>query len=86
MIAWDLPGHGAGVAATDSFSMAELAAGVLIVVESVLADRGEPQGSFYYAGDSVGGAVGLQLLLDHPERIAAATLLCSAVRHPGGLG
>lgn len=80
VIAWDLPGHGVGVAATDSFSMAELAAGVLIVVESVLADRGEPQGSFYYAGDSVGGAVGLQLLLDHPARIVAATLLCTAAQ------
>ena len=40
-----------------------------VLVEGVLDERGEPGGSFDYAGDSVGGAVGLQLLLDHPERV-----------------
>jgi 3-oxoadipate enol-lactonase / 4-carboxymuconolactone decarboxylase len=32
---------------------------------------------FHYAGDSIGGAVGLQLLLDAPERVSSATLLCT---------
>jgi len=80
IIAWDLPGHGASAPAKDSFSMAELATGVLTVVDAALAERGEPSGRFCYAGESVGGAVGLQLLLDHPGRISAATLLSTGAQ------
>ena len=41
--------------------------------------------TFHYAGDSVGGCVGLQLLLDAPHRVASATLLCTGAvdRHTG---
>ena len=70
VVGWDLPGHGRGDI-TDAFTIAELAAGVLI-----LADRYTRE-TFHYAGDSVGGCVGLQLLLDAPHRIASATLLCT---------
>ena len=35
---------------------------------------------FFYAGDSVGGAVGLQLLLDAPDRIAAAVIISSGAK------
>ena len=80
VLAWNLPGHGASAAAGDGFSIDELAAGVLRAIDGVLAKRGEPGGCFAYAGDSVGGAVGLQLLLDHPGRITAATLLCTGAR------
>ena len=52
--------------ADESFTVAELARGVLQVLDDVQEHRGELGGAFYYAGDSVGGAVGLQLLLDHP--------------------
>ncbi|PWQ88301.1 3-oxoadipate enol-lactonase, partial [Enterococcus faecium] len=31
----------------------------------------------HYAGDSVGGAVGLQLALDAPNRMSTATLMCT---------
>ena len=34
----------------------------------------------YYAGDSLGGAVGLQALLDAPDRIVAAVLLCTGAK------
>jgi 3-oxoadipate enol-lactonase/4-carboxymuconolactone decarboxylase len=71
VMAWDLPGHG-GNAATAPFTIAELAASVL-----ALADKVEPGATFHYAGDSVGGCVGLQLMLDVPHRISAATLLCT---------
>lgn len=60
--------------------MVELAAGVLAVVDDVLTARGEPGARFWYAGDSVGGAVGLQLLLDAPSRVAGAALLCTGAR------
>ena len=59
LTAWDLPGHGHNHAVPDEpFTMGELAAGVLRVVDDVLAERGDVGGSFFYAGDSVGGAVG----------------------------
>jgi 3-oxoadipate enol-lactonase/4-carboxymuconolactone decarboxylase len=71
VVAWDLPGHGASAPATETFSIAELAEGVLAAV----GDR-----PFLYAGDSIGGAVGLQLLLDHSDRVAGAALLCTGAR------
>ena len=39
-----------------------------------------PGGRLYYAGDSLGGAVGLQALLDAPDRILAAVLLCTGAK------
>jgi 3-oxoadipate enol-lactonase/4-carboxymuconolactone decarboxylase len=70
VVAWDLPGHGHGPTA-EPFTMAELAAGVLSLADEFAAE------TFHYAGDSVGGCVGLQLLLDAPQRVASATLLCT---------
>lgn len=81
VLAWDLPGHGHNRAVPDEpFSMAELATGVLRVVDDVLAGRGEVGGPFSCAGDSVGGAVGLQLLLDAPDRVTSAVLLGAGAR------
>jgi 3-oxoadipate enol-lactonase/4-carboxymuconolactone decarboxylase len=80
VIGWDLPGHGRNTDRAEGFTMVELARGVLELVDRVLTERGEPGGSFGYAGESVGGAVGLQLLLDSPARISAAVLLCTGAR------
>ena len=78
VVAWDLPGHGHNHApAEESFTVAELAGGVLRVLDEVQEQRGELGGPFFYAGDSVGGAVGLQLALDHPGRVTAVAVLCS---------
>ncbi|WP_418060216.1 alpha/beta fold hydrolase [Pimelobacter simplex] len=82
VLGWDLPGHGHSPAAdrlTPGFSMAVLA-------EAVLAAVGEAAGEdvpFAYAGDSVGGAVGLRLALDHPGRLSSLTVLCSAASFGG---
>src|SRR4029077_20610119 len=62
------------------FTMRELAAGVLAFADGVLADRGEPGGRLFYAGDSLGGALGLEALLDAPDRILAAVLLCTGAK------
>jgi 3-oxoadipate enol-lactonase / 4-carboxymuconolactone decarboxylase len=79
VVAWDLPGHGHNRAVPEEpFTMAELAAGVLHVVDDIVAERGDD--TFFYAGDSVGGAVGLQLMLDVPARVAAAVLLCTGAK------
>ncbi|WP_309646929.1 alpha/beta fold hydrolase [Nocardioides sp.] len=81
VLAWDLPGHGHNRGVRDEgFTMAELAQGVLVVVDDVLAQRDEVGGTFAYAGDSVGGAVGLQLLLDAPDRVDSAVLLCTGAK------
>lgn len=75
VVGWDLPGHGAAAPATGPFTIADLAREVL-----ALADRIRPGETFAYAGDSIGGAVGLQLLLDAPDRVTAAALLCTGAR------
>ncbi len=80
VLAWDLPGHGGSPAATEPFTVGELAAGVLSRVDEVLSARGDAGGSFHIAGDSLGGAVALQLLLDQPERVRTATLLCTGAK------
>ena len=81
VVGWDLPGHGHNRAVPDEpVTMADLAAGVLRVVDDLLTERGQPRGPFFYAGDSVGGAVGLQLLLDAPDRLAGAAVVCSGAR------
>jgi 3-oxoadipate enol-lactonase/4-carboxymuconolactone decarboxylase len=63
VLRFDLPGHGFSPATTEPFTMEELADGVLAVVDSV------GGGSFFYAGDSLGGAIGLTLALRHPDRV-----------------
>ena len=81
VLAWDLPGHGHNRSVGEvPFTMVELAAGVLAAVDDVLAERGELRGSFSYAGNSVGGAVGLQLLLDAPTRVHDAVLICTGAK------
>jgi 3-oxoadipate enol-lactonase/4-carboxymuconolactone decarboxylase len=81
VVGWDLPGHGANTPVPDDgFSMVELAAGVLALVDRVRQARGDPGTPFAYAGDSVGGAVGQLVLLDAPEQVHAAVLLCTAAQ------
>jgi 3-oxoadipate enol-lactonase/4-carboxymuconolactone decarboxylase len=70
VVGWDLPGHGRSPAG--AYRIPDLAAGVV-----ALADDIAPGAAFHYAGDSIGGAVGLQLLLDAPERVLTAALLCT---------
>jgi 3-oxoadipate enol-lactonase/4-carboxymuconolactone decarboxylase len=81
VLAWDLPGHGHNRSVPDEpITMADLAAGVLAVVDDVQAQRGDPGTPFAYAGVSVGGCVGLQLMLDAQQRVGSAVLLCTGAR------
>ncbi|GAB4087106.1 hypothetical protein GCM10028784_37360 [Myceligenerans cantabricum] len=85
VVGWDLPGHGTspmldGPAACAGLTMADLASGVLDVAVEAQRERGDAGAPFWYAGDSVGGAVGLQLLLDAPQRVAGATLISTGAR------
>ena len=81
VLAWDLVGHGHNRAVPEEpFTMAELAEGVLRLVADVQEHRGDEGDPFAYAGVSVGGCVGQQLLLDHAHRISAAALICTGAR------
>lgn len=79
VIGWDLPGHGSSAPAVENFSIEELAVGVNSAVLRFQA-KGADSGLCFYAGVSVGGAVGLQLLLDFPEFVDAAVVLCTGAK------
>jgi 3-oxoadipate enol-lactonase/4-carboxymuconolactone decarboxylase len=75
VVAWELPGHGLSGGADagsvpEGLTIADLAGRVLEQVD----------GPFLYAGDSVGGEVGLQLLLDAPHRVLGAVLCCTGAK------
>lgn len=71
VVAWDLPGHGASAPASEAFSVDDLADAVAGAARDLGADR------LRYAGVSLGGAVGLALLLRHPSLVERAAILCS---------
>jgi len=65
VVGWDLPGHGRSATTDEPFAMADLAAAVVTLVDRLRASAASgPVSKVFYAGDSVGGAVGLQSLLD----------------------
>jgi 3-oxoadipate enol-lactonase len=72
--AWDLPGHGNSPPARQPFTVGELALGVLDAVSALGESR------LRYAGVSLGGAVGLELLLAAPDRVDAAAIICSGAK------
>jgi 3-oxoadipate enol-lactonase len=74
VITWDLPGHGIARPAVDRFTVGELADAVADAVR----ERGAR--SVCYAGISLGGAVGLELALRHPDLVAALVPICSGAR------
>uniref|UniRef100_UPI0035717026 bifunctional 3-oxoadipate enol-lactonase/4-carboxymuconolactone decarboxylase PcaDC n=1 Tax=Streptomyces sulfonofaciens TaxID=68272 RepID=UPI0035717026 len=70
---FDLPGHG-GAPAHAADSVAELAARLLATLDALGVQR------FGYAGCALGGAVGAELALRHPERIASLALIAASPR------
>ncbi|WP_250400391.1 bifunctional 3-oxoadipate enol-lactonase/4-carboxymuconolactone decarboxylase PcaDC [Streptomyces cellostaticus] len=70
---FDLPGHG-GAPAYPAPSAGELAARLLATLDAVGVQR------FGYAGCALGGAVGLELALRHPERLASLALVAASPR------
>lgn len=72
LVAWDLPGHGRSPAATGAFAVADLADAVAELARGIEAPAGR-----YYAGVSLGGAVGLELGLRHPGLCDGIAVICS---------
>jgi len=75
VVAFDLPGHGVSPAATEPFTVAELAEAVVELVDSIA-----PGARFHYAGVSLGGAAGLQLGIKHGERLKSLSVQCSGAK------
>nr|WP_127479303.1 4-carboxymuconolactone decarboxylase [Nocardioides pantholopis] len=74
VVGWDLPGHGTNTLVPEHpVEVADLAAAVLDLVDDMASGLEVP--TFHYAGVGAGGAVGLQLLLDAPARVASAVLV-----------
>ncbi|MCP2371859.1 3-oxoadipate enol-lactonase/4-carboxymuconolactone decarboxylase [Agromyces terreus] len=70
----DLPGHGASPAASEPFTIADLADAVLAVVDEA------GGGAFHIAGVSLGGTVALELAAAHPDRVRSLVMSCSGSR------
>ncbi|WP_345751755.1 alpha/beta fold hydrolase [Microbacterium rhizophilus] len=73
VVLWDLPGHGAARPAGQPFTVGELAD----AVADGIRELGAPA---LYAGVSLGGATGLELLLRHPDLVSAAAIVCASPR------
>jgi len=71
VLRFNLPGHGFSPRATESFTIEEVAAAVIGLVDSIHVD------TFHYAGISLGGAVGLALAVNHPGRLVSLAVFCS---------
>ena len=74
VLRFDLPGHGFSPAATSPFSITDLAAAVITLVDSV------GGGAFHYAGISFGGTIGLELALQYPNRLLSLGVICSGAK------
>jgi 3-oxoadipate enol-lactonase/4-carboxymuconolactone decarboxylase len=85
LVGWDLPGHGASgdvdqPAELGGLSIQQLAREVDALARSAQDDRGAQGQPYWYAGVSVGGAVGLQVMIDSPGSVAGAALVCTGAR------
>ncbi|GGV61403.1 3-oxoadipate enol-lactonase [Streptomyces massasporeus] len=70
---FDLPGHG-GAPAYPAGSVGDLTTRLLATLEGLGVHR------FGYAGCALGGAVGIELALRHPERLASLALIAASPR------
>lgn len=69
VLTWDLPGHGASQAVSgEQITPADLATEALALADIAGAER------FHFAGTSIGGVVGQQLIAAHPDRLLTVTL------------
>ncbi|MEU8030089.1 4-carboxymuconolactone decarboxylase [Streptomyces sp. NPDC049099] len=73
VLRFDLPGHG-GAPAHPAGSVAELAGRLLATLDALGVQR------FGYAGCALGGAIGIELALRHPARLASLALVAASPR------
>lgn len=70
--ALDLPGHGQSTKKLDKPGLASLTSAVASFMDKL------GIGSAHFVGHSMGGAISMQMALDHPSKVKSMTLICSA--------
>jgi pyruvate dehydrogenase E2 component (dihydrolipoamide acetyltransferase) len=70
--ALDLPGHGQSSKKLDNPGLSSLTSAVAGFMDKL------GIGSAHFVGHSMGGAMSMQMALDHPARVKSMTLICSA--------
>jgi 3-oxoadipate enol-lactonase len=80
LVRYELPGHGGSSARPGPYTIAELGAGVLALLDGLGVERAG------YCGISLGGMVGMWLAANAPSRIAALGLVCTAAHLPPAAG
>jgi len=76
LVRYELPGHGGSDALPGPYTIAELGAGVLALLDALGIERAG------YCGISLGGMIGMWLAANAPGRIAALGLVCTAAHLP----
>ena len=76
LLRYDLPGHGGAAAPPGPYTIDELGAGVLSLLDARGIDRAA------YCGVSLGGMIGMWLAARAPERIWALGLVCTSAYLP----
>jgi 3-oxoadipate enol-lactonase len=76
LVRYELPGHGGSAARPGPYTIAELGAGVLALLDALGVERAG------YCGISLGGMIGMWLAANAPSRIAALGLVCTAAHLP----
>jgi len=80
LVRFELPGHGGAAAWPGPYTIGQLGAGVLALLDDLGVDRAG------YAGISLGGMIGMWLASHAPDRIAALGLVCTSARLPPAEG
>jgi 3-oxoadipate enol-lactonase len=80
LLRFELPGHGGAPAWPGPYTIADLGAGVLALLDSLGVERAG------VAGMSLGGMIGMWLAAAAPDRIAALGLVCTSAYLPPAEG
>jgi 3-oxoadipate enol-lactonase len=80
LLRYEYPGHGGAPAVAGPYTVDELGAGVLALLDSHGIER------VHYCGISLGGMIGMWLAAHAPERIAALGLCCTSAYLPPASG
>jgi 3-oxoadipate enol-lactonase len=80
LLRYELPGHGGSAAPAGPYSIEQLGAGVLALLDEHGIERAA------YCGISLGGMIGMWLAANSPDRIAALGLVCTSAHLPPASG
>jgi 3-oxoadipate enol-lactonase len=80
LLRYELPGHGGSPAADGTYTIAQLGAAVLGLMDGYGVDRAA------YCGVSLGGMIGMWLAATSPERVSGLGLICTSAYMPPASG